>query len=89
MSLYYTDPGMIPYPGALTYIRDEERFLAYMQDSIIEPVITRGILSQCIVHKPALLRQLFHLGCNYSGQILSYNKMLGQMLETLRPYRII
>jgi len=69
------------YPGALTYIRDEERFLAYMQDSIIEPVITRDILSQCIVHKPALLRQLFHLGCNYSGQILSYNKMLGQMQD--------
>ncbi len=69
------------YPGALAYIQDEERFLAYMQDSIIEPVITRDILSQCIVHKPALLRQLFHLGCNYSGQILSYNKMLGQMQD--------
>ncbi len=69
------------YPGALVYRHDEDRFLAYMQDSIIEPVVSRDILSQFIVHKPALLRQLFHLGCMYSGQILSYNKMLGQMQD--------
>ena len=31
------------------------------------------------VDKPALLRRLFHLGCNYSGQILSYQKMIGQL----------
>ena len=50
-----------------------------MQDAIIEPIVARDILSQCVVHKPALLQQLFRLGCTYSGQILSYNKMLGQM----------
>jgi len=33
------------------------------------------------VNKPALLLQLFYLGCNYSGQILSYQKMLGQMQD--------
>jgi len=69
------------YPGSLKYRYDEERFLSYIQDSIIEPVVTRDILSQFIVHKPALLRQLFFLGCQYSGQILSYNKMLGQMQD--------
>lgn len=69
------------YPGALGYRYDESRFLTYMQDSIIEPVVSRDILSQYVVHKPALLRQLFHLGCEYSGQILSYNKMLGQMQD--------
>ena len=31
------------------------------------------------VDKPALLRRLFQLGCAYSGQILSYRKMLGQL----------
>ena len=31
------------------------------------------------VDKPALLRRLFALGCSYSGQILSYTKMLGQL----------
>jgi predicted AAA+ superfamily ATPase len=69
------------YPGALEYRLDEQRFLAYMQDSIIEPVVTRDILSQYIIQKPALLRTLFHLGCTYSGQILSYNKMIGQMQD--------
>ena len=31
------------------------------------------------VDKPVLLRRLFELGCIYSGQILSYQKMLGQL----------
>lgn len=69
------------YPGALIYRHDEERFLSYVQDSIIEPVVSRDILSQNIVHKPALLRELFRLGCIYSGQILSFNKMIGQMQD--------
>ncbi len=69
------------YPGALIYRHDEDRFLSYIQDSIIEPVVTRDILSQFIINKPALLRELFRLGCEYSGQILSYNKMIGQMQD--------
>ena len=69
------------YPGSLIYRHDEDRFLSYIQDSIIEPVVTRDILSQFIVHKPALLRSLFYLGCEYSGQILSFNKMIGQMQD--------
>ncbi len=69
------------YPGSLIYRHDEDRFLSYIQDAIIEPVVTRDILSQFIVHKPALLRSLFHLGCAYSGQILSFNKMIGQMQD--------
>jgi predicted AAA+ superfamily ATPase len=33
------------------------------------------------VDKPALLRRLFLLACEYSGQVLSYQKMLGQLQE--------
>ena len=33
------------------------------------------------VDKPALLRRLFEVGCHYSGQILSYTKMLGQLQD--------
>jgi predicted AAA+ superfamily ATPase len=33
------------------------------------------------VDKPALLRRLFELACSYSGQILSYQKMLGQLVD--------
>jgi predicted AAA+ superfamily ATPase len=69
------------YPGAVIYRHDEDRFLSYLQDSIIEPVVTRDILSQFIVHKPALLRQLFYLGTLYSGQIISYSKLVGQLQD--------
>lgn len=33
------------------------------------------------VDKPALMKRLFELGCLYSGQILSYTKMQGQLLD--------
>lgn len=33
------------------------------------------------VDKPALMRQLFEIGCTYSGQIVSFNKILGQMRD--------
>jgi predicted AAA+ superfamily ATPase len=33
------------------------------------------------VDKPALLRRVFELGCRYSGQVLSYTKMLGQLQD--------
>lgn len=33
------------------------------------------------VDKPALIRRLFELGSRYSGQILSYTKMIGQLQD--------
>jgi hypothetical protein len=36
------------YLGSLGYRHHEERFLSYIQDAIIEPVITRDILSQYV-----------------------------------------
>jgi len=55
------------------------RWLNYINDSLIETTISRDILLMTQVNKPALLRRLFQLGCSYSGQILSYQKMLGQL----------
>ena len=69
------------YPGASSLIGDEERWRRYLIDSLIETSISRDILMMRRVDKPALLRQLFHLGCAYSGQILSYQKMLGQLQD--------
>ncbi len=48
---------------------------------MIEPVISRDLLLLKRIDKPALLRQLFELGCSYSGQIVSFNKMLGQLQD--------
>jgi uncharacterized protein len=67
------------YPGAADLIIEPERWKRYIVDSLIETTIFRDILMMTRVDKPALLKQMFHLGCSYSGQILSYQKMLGQL----------
>ena len=69
------------YPGAATLLEDEKRWRKYMRDSIIEPAITKDVLTTKRVLKPALLRQLFQLGCAYSGELLSFNKILGQLQD--------
>ncbi|OJW53934.1 MAG: AAA family ATPase [Alphaproteobacteria bacterium 41-28] len=69
------------YPGAAVLIEDEERWSRYVIDSLIETSISRDIMLMARVHKPALLRRVFELGCHYSGQILSYQKMLGQLQD--------
>jgi predicted AAA+ superfamily ATPase len=69
------------YPGAAELIDDAERWRRYILDSLIEPTISRDILLLTRVDKPALLRRLFQLGCAYSGQILSYQKMIGQLTD--------
>ncbi len=67
------------YPGAAPLMGDVDRWGAYVRDSLIETTISRDVLLLTRIDKPALLRRLFDLGCRYSGQILSYNKMLGQL----------
>jgi predicted AAA+ superfamily ATPase len=69
------------YPGAASLIQDEKRWKQYVLDSLIESSISRDILMLTRVDKPALMRRLFVLGCQYSGQILSFNKILGQLLD--------
>jgi predicted AAA+ superfamily ATPase len=69
------------YPGSATLITDEERWKTYIQQSLIETSISKDILMLTRVDKPALMKRLFELGCLYSGQVLSYNKMLGQLQD--------
>lgn len=69
------------YPGAATLIEDMDRWRRYITESLIETTLARDILLLTRVDKPALLRQLFQLACAYSGQILSYQKMLGQLQD--------
>jgi len=67
------------YPGAAPLAGDPHRWRRYMLDALIETTIARDVLLMTRVDKPALLRRLFELGCRYSGQVLSYSKMLGQL----------
>ena len=69
------------YPGAADLISDPQRWANYIRDALIETTISRDILLMTRVDKPALLRRLFELSCHYSGQILSYQKMLGQLQD--------
>ncbi len=69
------------YPGAASLIGEPERWRRYIADSLIETSVSRDVLLLTRVDKPALLRRLFDLACRYSGQILSYTKMLGQLQD--------
>lgn len=69
------------YPGAAPLIEDPARWRRYLLDALIETTISRDVLLMTRVDKPALLRRLFELGCRYSGQVLSYSKMLGQLQD--------
>ena len=67
------------YPGAAPLVGRADRWRRYILDALVETTIARDVLLLTRVDKPALLRRLFELGCRYSGQVLSYTKMLGQL----------
>jgi len=67
------------YPGAASLIGEPARWAAYVRDALIETTISKDVLLMSPVQKPALLRRVFDLACRYSGQELSYQKMLGQL----------
>lgn len=69
------------YPGSAGLIKEEERWKTYVQQSLIETSISKDILMLTRIDKPALMKRLFELGCMYSGQILSYTKMIGQLQD--------
>ena len=69
------------YPGAASFIKDPARWARYIKDSLIETTVSRDVLLLTRVDKPALLRRLFEMACAYSGQILSYQKMAGQLQD--------
>ena len=69
------------YPGAAALVGEPERWARYVKDSLIETTISRDVLLLTRVDKPALLRRLFELACAYSGQVLSYQKMMGQLQD--------
>jgi len=70
------------YPGAASLINEQERWKNYVKDALIETSISKDILMLTRVDKPALLKRLFELGSLYSGQILSYTKILGQLQDS-------
>jgi predicted AAA+ superfamily ATPase len=58
-----------------------EAWRQHVTDALIETVLARDVLQLQPVAKPALLRHLFVLSTAFPAQILSYNKMLGQLQD--------
>lgn len=69
------------YPGSASLVDDPGRWREYIMGSIVETTVSRDILLMTRVDKPALLRQVFALACEYAGRELTYEKMLGQLQD--------
>ncbi len=71
------------YPGAAPYINDFVRWKQYVLDSLIEPSIAKDVIYSTRILKPQLLRQLFEIGCSYSGQLLALKKIAAQLQDAV------
>ena len=69
------------YPGAAPLKAYQDLWRDYILEAIVAPAIDRDLLAMTRVDKPALLRRLFEVGCSYSGQILSFNKIMGHLQD--------
>ena len=69
------------YPGAASRIAESARWSDFVRSVLIAPNIERDVLSMVRVDKPELLKRLFDLGARYSGQEMSYTKLLGHLQE--------
>lgn len=79
------------YPGSFPLRDDWSRWRAYVRDSIMEPAIGRDVLALGVVRRPALLRQIFAVAVNSPAQIVTLQKLQGQLqdkgsLETIAHY---
>ncbi len=69
------------YPGTMPLATEPGRRLAYIRDAIIEPAIGRDLLAIHPVRRPALLRQVFALAARAPAQIVSLQKLQGQLQD--------
>lgn len=69
------------YPGSASLIRDMRRWRKYIKESLVAPAIEKDIILTSNIYKPALMKQLFELGCTYSAELLSLTKALGQLQD--------
>lgn len=67
------------YPGSLYLKAEFERWNSYVLNALIETTVSKDLLQANRIDKPILLKRLFQFACRYSSEILSFNKMLGQL----------
>ncbi|MCQ2310673.1 MAG: AAA family ATPase [Paludibacteraceae bacterium] len=69
------------YPGAVKLMKEEQRWRHYIRQSIVNPAIEKDVLMTKRILKPALLRQVFDISANHSGELLALNKIVGQLQD--------
>ncbi len=69
------------YPGALALAGSPDRWQDFVRQSLIRTSIGRDVVAMTSVRNPALLQRLFRVGSAYSGQILSYTKLVGHLTQ--------
>ncbi len=69
------------YPGSVPFIKDFTAWRDYIHDTLLETVIARDVPLIYRVDNPALFRQALTVACQHPGEILSLQKMLGQLQE--------
>lgn len=69
------------FPGTASLIKDMRRWKKYVRESLVAPAIEKDVIMTSNIYKPALMKQLFELGCSYSAEMLSLTKALGQLQD--------
>lgn len=79
------------YPGSMAFLDNVNRWADYVRDSIVEPALGRDLLQLHPIDNPALLRQIFGVAVGMPAQLISLQKMQGQLqdrgtLPTIQHY---
>ena len=79
------------YPGAVSLLSNVNRWRDYVRHSIMEPAVGRDLMMLETIRRPALLRQVFALCTGHPSEIISLQKLCGQLtdkgsLETVAHY---
>ncbi len=79
------------YPGALAFRDEPDRLRSYLRDAIVEPALGRDLAAFEPIRRPALLRQLFAVAVGHPAEIVSIQKLRGELadagaLETVARY---
>ncbi len=72
------------YPGALTEMAASGQLSAWrdhIRKAKLTPTFDRDIMGLTRVDKPALMRQFANLACHYSGQLISFRKLIGRLQD--------
>ena len=69
------------FPGGISLLAYPSRWKAHVRDAIIDPAIGNDILMLQPVRRPALLRQVFAICLGHPAEVLSLQKIAGNLTD--------